>query len=90
MFNPLSAELNPICHLLTLLGAHHILHVSRIRDIRDAMSPGTCTGLLDSGNEGTTILRHIGNYLQARGWQRPEDFICHNVVPRISNVFVKC
>jgi hypothetical protein len=29
--NPLNAELNPICHLLVLLGAHHILHVSRIR-----------------------------------------------------------
>ena len=23
--------LNPICHLLALLGAHHILHVNRIR-----------------------------------------------------------
>jgi hypothetical protein len=30
-FNPLSAELNPIFHLLALLGAHHILHVGRIR-----------------------------------------------------------
>jgi len=30
-FNPLNAELNPICHLLALLGAHHIFHVSRIR-----------------------------------------------------------
>ena len=30
-FNPLNAELNPICHFLALLGAHHILHVSRIR-----------------------------------------------------------
>jgi hypothetical protein len=30
-FNPLNAELNFICHLLALLGAHHILHVSRIR-----------------------------------------------------------
>ena len=29
--NSLNAELNPICHLLALLGAHHILHVSRIR-----------------------------------------------------------
>jgi hypothetical protein len=29
--NPLNAELNPIWHLLALLGAHHILHVSRIR-----------------------------------------------------------
>jgi len=28
---PLNAELNPICHLLALFGAHHILHVSRIR-----------------------------------------------------------
>jgi hypothetical protein len=30
-FNPLNNNLNPICHLLALLGAHHILHVSRIR-----------------------------------------------------------
>jgi len=30
-FNPLSPELNPICYLLVLLGAHHFLHVSRIR-----------------------------------------------------------
>jgi hypothetical protein len=29
--NPLNAELNPVCHLVALLGAHHILHVSRIR-----------------------------------------------------------
>jgi len=29
-FNPLNAELNPICHLLALLGAHLIFHVSRI------------------------------------------------------------
>jgi hypothetical protein len=30
-FNPLNAELNPICHLVALVGAHHILHVSRKR-----------------------------------------------------------
>jgi len=30
-FNPLNAELNPICHLLALLGVNHFLHVSRIR-----------------------------------------------------------
>ena len=29
--NPLNPELNPICYLLVLLGAHHFLHVSRIR-----------------------------------------------------------
>ena len=31
MINPLKPELNPICYLLALLGAHHFLHVSRIR-----------------------------------------------------------
>jgi len=31
VFNPLNAELNPICHLLALVGAHPIFHVSRIR-----------------------------------------------------------
>jgi len=30
-FNPLNAELNPIYYLLALLGAHHFLHISRIR-----------------------------------------------------------
>ena len=31
LFNPLNPELNPICYLLALLGAHHFLHVTRIR-----------------------------------------------------------
>ena len=31
IFNPLNPELNPICYLLALLGAHHFLHVSRMR-----------------------------------------------------------
>jgi len=30
IFNPLKAELHPICHLLVLL-AHHIFHVSGLR-----------------------------------------------------------
>ena len=29
--NPLNAELNPICHLLALLGTHPIFHVSGLR-----------------------------------------------------------
>jgi hypothetical protein len=29
--NPLKPELNSICYLLALLGAHHFFHVSRIR-----------------------------------------------------------
>ena len=31
LINPLNTELNPICYFLALLGAHHFLHVSRIR-----------------------------------------------------------
>jgi len=29
--DPVNTELNPICHLLALLEAHHIFHVNRIR-----------------------------------------------------------
>ena len=29
--NHLNAKLNPVCHLLALLGSHHILHVSGVR-----------------------------------------------------------
>jgi len=31
VLNPLNPELNLTCYLLALLGAHHFLHVSRIR-----------------------------------------------------------
>ena len=31
IINPLNPELNPICYLLALIGAHHFLHVSRIQ-----------------------------------------------------------
>ena len=30
VIDSLNPELNPICYLLALLGAHHFLHVSRI------------------------------------------------------------
>jgi hypothetical protein len=31
LINPLNTKLNPFYHLLALLGAHHILHISRVR-----------------------------------------------------------
>ena len=37
--NPLNAVLNPICHLLALLGAHHIFHVSGLRVNRCVKRP---------------------------------------------------
>ena len=30
LITPLNAELNPISHLVALLGAYHILHISRV------------------------------------------------------------
>jgi len=39
LINPLNAELNPICHLLALLGVHHFLHVSTIRVKQHAVAP---------------------------------------------------
>jgi hypothetical protein len=35
--NPLNAELNPICHLLALVGTLHILHVSRVKVKQDSI-----------------------------------------------------
>ena len=42
MINPLHAELNPIRHLLALVGARHIVHVSRIR-VNYVIRPTICT-----------------------------------------------
>ena len=36
--NPLNTEINPICHLLALLGARHILHVSGVR-VKEISTP---------------------------------------------------
>jgi len=52
--NTLNAELNPICHLLALLGAHLIFHVSRIRvkEMPGSVASGTlCTSLVEITNK---------------------------------------
>jgi len=59
--NPLNAELNPIGHLLALLGAHHILHVSRVavkRNIVPPHSEDSHTGkmLWGNRNKSTTLI----------------------------------
>jgi hypothetical protein len=59
----LKARLNPICHLLSLLGAHHILHVSRIR-VNIIVLLRISTELLETCNElkhiVEEIVRHVG------------------------------
>ena len=56
--NPLNPELNPICYLLALLGAHHFLHVSRIRvklfTLRQLMSYIYGAPILDVSRSHTT------------------------------------
>ena len=68
--NHLNAELNPIWHLLALLGAHHILRVSRIRVKLCFMSPtpNSCH-LVD----GLWTLR-IENFLAELIWKRIPKF----------------
>jgi uncharacterized membrane protein len=47
LINPLNAELNLICYLLALLGAHHFLHVSRVRVNMSSLILKTIEKLLD-------------------------------------------
>jgi len=48
MINPLKPELNPICYLLALLGAHYFLHVSR--------SPAEIVGSNPTGGMDSCLL----------------------------------
>jgi len=56
--NPLNPELNPICYLLALLGAHNFIHVSRIRvkllTLRRLMSYIYGAPILDVSRSHTT------------------------------------
>jgi len=57
-FNPLNPELNSICYLVASLGAHHFLHVSRIRvkllTLRRLMSYIYGAPILDVSRSHTT------------------------------------
>ena len=41
--NHLHAELNPIRHLLALVGGHHIVHLSRVRVKQHSLTDGSRT-----------------------------------------------
>ena len=70
--NPLNTELNPICHFLALLGAHHILHVSRIRvNVSDQVSyPYKTTGKIIVLH--ISILKFLDSELKAK-YSAPND-----------------
>ena len=50
LFNPLNAELKPVCHLLALVGAHHSLHVSREKGLVIGWKTA-CNGLVEKLTE---------------------------------------
>jgi len=56
--NPLNPELNPICYLLALLGAHNFLHVSRIRVklLTTGRSPAEIVGSNPTGGMDICLL----------------------------------
>jgi len=61
--NPLNAELNPICHVLALFGAHHILHVSTIRVNEFPQNPASTPVLKAEGKTSReTVTPDRSNY----------------------------
>ena len=68
--NHLKAELNSICHLLALLGAHHILHVSRIRakvcSLTSRMDTFVKKRLPDCTSSHTRVVRFTNRNIQSK------------------------
>ena len=78
--NTLNPELNPICHLLALLGAHHILHVSRIRaKIRNKFLNILCNSLFK-------IYNNISLYINIQGDQKVSVHLMIKIQKVTSNV----
>jgi len=65
--NPLNAELNPICHLLAILGTHHIFHFSRVR-VKHGRETQVCEAVRRLGTTKRTVAvsgtssEHKGSY----------------------------
>ena len=71
-FNALNLELSPICYLLALLGAHHFLHVSRIRvkslTLRLLMSDIYGAPILDVSRSHNDAAQSVGPTISAGEW----------------------
>ena len=63
-FNPLNAELNPIRHLLALVGARHIVHVSRIRVNETSIHWEQSCAMGTDGQTRTVTLRNFVKHLK--------------------------
>jgi len=76
-FNPLNTDLNPICHLLALLGAHHILHVSGLRvniDVRDILRLEVSPALPPQYPGCSSSYLHLSLIQKIHGWHNFETF----------------
>ena len=76
LVNPLNAELNPICHMLALLAAQHILHVSRIRvkKLETRGSRSNARRLLSLGPiEGQSVQKYTSHTRTTQRRHTPRD-----------------
>jgi hypothetical protein len=83
-FNPLNAELNPICYLLALL-AHNFLHVSRIRVKSLTLSLLMSYIYIGCFKKNFTILKAYRNLYRGhtQGFELSKCSKTHRVLPRI-------
>jgi len=66
LFNPLNAELNPICHLLALLGGATIVVVSRLRVEKKNTNPILLTEYYVRQNVTNSLNNRLPNTLTAK------------------------
>jgi hypothetical protein len=78
-----NAELNPICHLLALLGVHHFLHVSRIRvKVYDSQFHYPWQNICDSNN--TEILPSVASLVtRTRLGRKKKKIMTDNTTPNV-------
>ena len=74
-FNSLNAELNPICHLLALLGGATIVVVSRLRVLSAGASVQSTTG-----SRGVRISGSNAGYTMFRGSVKGTGYALHSPV----------
>jgi hypothetical protein len=84
--NPLKAELNPICHLLALLGAHHILHVNRIMVNADQACFDYCVLVLPQMGRCGMSYRTLWVCV----YTQPKLELWHNILKNMYSHFTKC
>ena len=86
-FNPLNAELNPIRHLLALVGDRHIVHVSRImvNVAQDRVKWRTILNV--ASHEGLHFMESISRSLKHTFWSvrkiSESDYQLRHVFPSV-------